>query len=489
MSLINSFSEHQKSLLLSNPHSASATSPNLTQVLVKSTRLKVLKLFKADPKNFEVIFVANATAAAKLVFEAFRDHEQGYDYFYHRDCHTSLVGGRQWAQNHACLGGENADEVTEDWLKDANSLPQKRSGQRPTLFAYPGQSNMNGRRLPLSWPSLLRKDQGHPDTYVLLDVAALVSTCSLDLSNHETAPDFLTLSFYKIFGFPNLGALIVNKRAAHIFKARRYFGGGTTDLIACGADPWVAKKKDLCASLEDGTGPAYSVLALNCAIDEHEKLFGSLAKVSQHTAWLASQLYEQLGAMKHTNGQPLCEIYKDEHSTYGDSATQGGTVSFNVHTPDGGYVDTVLVSNEAMAKSIHIRAGSLCNPAGMACTLGFNDTDLRNVHDSGLRCGDQSSWSRRPLGMVRVSFGACSTLEDALIFVRFLQESFVDRHIPEARVPLVGTRKPKSVDFASIRHTIASPPMACRNGAEPKKKKRNWRRMGSLRRIQMWARR
>jgi molybdenum cofactor sulfurtransferase len=53
---------------------------------------------------------------------------------------------------------------------------------------------------------------------ILLDAAALVSSASLDLSQYQ--PDFVTLSFYKIFGFPTgIGALIVKncKRTFHFF--------------------------------------------------------------------------------------------------------------------------------------------------------------------------------------------------------------------------------------------------------------------------------
>jgi molybdenum cofactor sulfurtransferase len=42
----------------------------------------------------------------------------------------------------------------------------------------------------------------------------------------EHAPDFTCLSMYKIFGFPDLGALVVRKDSGHILTLRKYFGGG-----------------------------------------------------------------------------------------------------------------------------------------------------------------------------------------------------------------------------------------------------------------------
>lgn len=122
----------------------------------------MLQFFKADPKHFDVVFVSNATAAVKLVTQSFTDlslaqaemggKSDGFDYWYHRDSHTSLVGARELSQgHHHCL--HNDDEV-ERWLDD--SAPKSNGfvvghGARLGLLAYPGQSNMTGRRLPLRW--------------------------------------------------------------------------------------------------------------------------------------------------------------------------------------------------------------------------------------------------------------------------------------------------------------------------------------------------
>ncbi|KAF1979594.1 PLP-dependent transferase [Bimuria novae-zelandiae CBS 107.79] len=449
VSLIDAFSEQQKKLLLANPHSALAEFPSISQTLTEETRRKVLELFNASPEHFEVIFVANATAAMKLVFDAFRDHDPGFDYYYHRDSHTSLVGGRELASQHSCFGIDEVDGTTEWWPNQ-----QSQSSRRPRLFAYPAQSNMNGRRLPLSWPALMRKEENKQNTYVLLDVAAYVSTTPIDLSNHKTAPDFLSMSFYKIFGFPNLGALVVRKAAAHVFDKRRYFGGGTTDMITCNEDPWVAKKKGLSERLEDGTGPAHSILALSCAIDVYKRLYGGMAQVSRHTSWLALQLYKELLAIRHTNGQPVCVIYKNPESTYGDPISQGPTVAFNVCAPDGRWFDTALVSNEAMVCKIHLRAGGMCNPAGMAHALGFSDNELRQFYTAGMRCGEGDHWKGMPLGMVRASFGACSTLEDVRVLVSFIRDHFIDRYRRDSGTKLPQQRKATSV-LRSLPHPMS----------------------------------
>jgi molybdenum cofactor sulfurtransferase len=415
---------------MANPHSALASSPSPAQEIVTSTRQTVLEMFNASPEHFEVVFVANATAAVKLVAEAFQGNEEGFEYYYHRDCHTSLVGVRELASQSHCLA---SDEETERWLDSGVRSAGKGSCNRPTLFAYPAQSNMNGRRLPLSWPNHVRSPPGSQNHYVLLDIAAYVSTSPLDFSDHTTAPDFMSLSFYKIFGFPDLGALIVRKAAAHVFNQRRYFGGGTTDMITVDDTPWVARKRgSLSNSIEDGTSATHSILALKCAIAVHDDMYGGLAQVSKHTAWLAKQLYDRLSVLRHTNGRPVCYIYKDLKSTYGDRTTQGATVAFNLLDRDGAWLESSAVGNLAMAAKIHVRAGALCNPGGMADALGMTAEDIRRDYGVGRVCG-QGGDGTTPYGMVRASFGACSTLSDVLLLVQFVESVFLsdEKHVEE----------------------------------------------------------
>jgi molybdenum cofactor sulfurtransferase len=165
----------------------------------------------------------------------------------------------------------------EDWI----ARPSSTRNQSPKLglFAYPGQSNMTGRCLPLSWQGKLRRSKKpcHEDTYTLLDAAALVTTYPLNgvFRGPDAAPDFTALSFYKIFGFPDLGGLIVRKASGKILNfGRRYFGGGTVSMVTVlGSKPWFKSREVLHESLEDGTLP-FHIIALSTAIDTHERLYG-----------------------------------------------------------------------------------------------------------------------------------------------------------------------------------------------------------------------
>jgi len=366
--------------------------------------------------------VANATAGIKLVVEAFSAEKDGFWYGYHRDAHTSLVGVREGAtRGHQCFA---SDKELEEWLDDNGDVP---SAEPLELFAYPAQSNMNGRRLPLDWAFRARNSNARR-RYCLLDAAGLVSTSPLDLNDAASAPDFTVLSFYKIFGFPDLGALIVRKDSAEILRRRRYFGGGTVDTVVCLREQWHAQKMDsIHAALEDGTLPFHSIMAVGHAIDLRHELYGPLQRVSEHTAHLAHRLYDNLASLRHGNGQTVCEIYKDKASTYGQIATQGPIVAFNMRNSQGAWVSNTEVEKVAEIKNIHLRSGGLCNPGGIAESLDLAPWQMKENFSAGFRCGhDNDIMGGKPTGVLRVSLGAMSTLQDVDAFVDLLREFFVE---------------------------------------------------------------
>ncbi|KAA8627347.1 CsdB Selenocysteine lyase [Pyrenophora tritici-repentis] len=427
-SLMERFSADMVANLYGNPHSSSNAS-QLTTRRIEDVRLRLLHLFNAHPQEFDVVFVANATSGIKLVMDAFRDQDDGFWYGYHRDAHTSLIGVREAAAEHRCF---TSDSEVNEWIHD-----QGRAVGPAQLFAYPAQSNMNGRRLPLDWSHRIRTNK-QDSVYTLLDAAALVSTSPLDLRNADEAPDFIVLSLYKMFGFPDLGALIVRQASASVFDKRRYFGGGTVEMVVCLKEQWHAKKTDsLHERLEDGTLPIHSIMALDTAMILHQELYTSLDRISRHTTFLAQRLYEGLSSLRHGNGEEVCHVYKDPASRYGDSLTQGPVVAFNFRNACGGWISNAEVEKLAMVKNIQVRTGGLCNPGGVASSLGLAPWEMRENFSAGQRCGNDNDVIRaKPTGMIRVSFGAMSTLSDVANFVGFAREFFIQASPPVNASPI-----------------------------------------------------
>ena len=460
-SAINAFAREMNTHLFGNPHSASPSS-RLSTERIESVRRQVLAFFKADPEHFDLAFVANATAAVKLVIECVTDYasaqrqrgnDKGFWYGYHGDCHTSLVGPRELAQASAYFGN---DSEVERWL----SSPQHGNDADVGIFAYPAQSNMNGRRLPLDWPGRLRRSShpGHRNVYSLLHPAAFISTAQLDLSDPDNAPDFVSLSFYKTFGYPDIGGLIVRKEAGHILAWRRYLGGGTVDMVINhheAAKAWHARKQSsLHEVLEDGTPAFMSTIALGCALQVHRTLYGSMSNVSRHTNGLVKLLYNDMSALAYANGQKLCVIYTDPSSTrYEDSKKQGPTIAFNVKSSDGRWIGKTQFERAAITANIQLRTGGVCNPGGIATALGLSPAELRDNFAEGVRCGNSVDERHgKPTGIVRVSLGAMTNLEDVHGFLRFLK-AFAERDVhPQTSFALSG----QGSELSAINGTIKS---------------------------------
>ena len=449
-SLLSSFAQELTRNLYGNPHSGSASS-QLSTRRIDDTRLKVLRFFNADPEAFDVVFVANATAGVKLVAEALRDAvagrseggdregTKGFKYVYHNEVHTSVVGVREMAERGSlCLDGE--DEV-DAWIREIRREDHQQGEEKEVgplqLLAYPAQSNMNGHRPDpqRAWCRRIRdlRQRTSKQIYTLYDAAGLVSTSPMDLSDLSNTPDFIVLSFYKLFGFPDLGALMVRKDSGEVLSKRRYFGGGTVEMVISGKQPWHSKKDSTYHDmLEDGTLPFHNIVALDLAMDAHRRLYGSMADVALHTAELAQVAIQKLLFLKHGNGAPVCQIYRRKESRYGP------VIAFNLKNNKGQWIGKSEVEKLAAVRNIELRAGTLCNPGGTASYLGLTCDEMRRNFAMGQRCGDEHDlMDGRPTGVLRISFGAMSSMRDLETFLNFITEFFVEKTIESSPPPLL----------------------------------------------------
>ena len=155
--LIDLVHEDLKRNLYANPLSNSGPAQAVAND-IQLVRTQILEFFRANTEDWDVIFTANATAAIKLTADCFRDYaerdEKEFWYGYHRDSHTSLVGARELAR----VGAGTTDEANRCFLQDEDidkwilqSSKNRHASGRVNLLAYPGQSNMTGRRLPNHW--------------------------------------------------------------------------------------------------------------------------------------------------------------------------------------------------------------------------------------------------------------------------------------------------------------------------------------------------
>lgn len=71
-------------------------------------------------------------------------------------------------------------------------------------------------------------------------------------------PDFTALSFYKIFGFPDLGALIGKKSATHLLGRKRSLASRIVDIVTdFSPDPMLMRRGSIDEQLEEGASIAF----------------------------------------------------------------------------------------------------------------------------------------------------------------------------------------------------------------------------------------
>src|SRR5688572_3053944 len=273
-----------------NPHSSNPTSQAATQ-LVEHAREYVLKFFNADPDEYLAIFTPNASGALKLVGESYPF--PGGRYLLTFDNHNSVNGIREFA--HA----RGADvtyipialpdmRVDESQLERELKRPSKKGNN---LFAYPAQSNFSSVKHPLDW--IERAHQHGWD--VLLDAAAFVPTSKLDLNTVK--PDFVPISFYKMFGYPTgIGALLARKQA--LAKLHRpWFAGGTITVASVQGDKYYMA--DDASAFEDGTVDYLGIPAVEIGLKHLESI--TYEVIGERVRSLTGWLLDNLTSMKHGN--------------------------------------------------------------------------------------------------------------------------------------------------------------------------------------------
>ncbi|CAK8575226.1 unnamed protein product [Lathyrus sativus] len=427
-----------------NPHSQSDSS-SATFEIVRDARQQVLDYCNASPKDYKCIFTSGATAALKMVGEAF-PWSCNSNFMYTMENHNSVLGIREYALGqgaaaiavdiediHPRLEGENFSTKISLHQAQRRKVAGLQEGE-PTgdvynLFAFPSECNFSGLRFDLDLAKIIKEDSSrilgtsvckNGRWLVLIDAAKGSATMPPDLSKYPV--DFVALSFYKLFGYPTgLGALIVKNDAAKLLK-KSYFSGGTVAASIADID-FIKRREGIEELFEDGTVSFLSIASIRHGF----KILNSLtvSAISRHTTSLALYTRKTLLALRHGNGSRVSILY-GHHNSVEMCHEMGPIVSFNLKRPDGSWYGYREVEKLASLSGIQLRTGCFCNPGACAKYLGLSHTDLISNTEAGHVCWDDNDIiNGKPIGAVRVSFGYMSTYEDAKKFVDFLTSSFM----------------------------------------------------------------
>jgi len=395
-----------------NPHSRNPASAEMSE-WVERGRRDVLDYFGASPEEYAVIFTPNATGALKLVGESY-PFGPGSTYLLTFDNHNSVNGIREFARSRGAKIRYiplSIPDLLIDTGQLAEALKEKEAG-KDCLFAYPAQSNFSGAQHDLAWVE--RAQAAGWD--VLLDAAAFVPTNPLDLS--AVKPEFVTLSFYKMFGYPTGIGCLIARRSVLAKLHRPWFAGGTITVASVQGDRYFLAEGP--EAFEDGTVDFLNIPGVEIGLKHLRK--AGIETLHERVRCLAQWLIGELESLHHSNGRPLVRIYGP-----GAQGPRGGTVTMNFYDAEGEVIDHSRIEQLASRERISIRTGCFCNPGGGEAALGLSAEALSACFNSPAVAG-RSRFTLEDLrmcvdaqstGAVRVSFGIASNFADAWRFARF----------------------------------------------------------------------
>lgn len=394
-----------KTNLFGNPHSFNPTSLYATEK-VEDTRNYVLKYFNAGD-DYYCVFTQNASGALKIVGESYPFNSNSH-FLLTFDNHNSVNGIRQFAASHG--SGYTYIPLHHDTLRFDETTLEKNLDAHPDaenkLFAFPAQSNVSGVKHPLSWIKKA-KEKGWD---VLLDAAAFVPSNRLDLSEYK--PDFVSISFYKIFGYPTgIGCLLVKKDA--FGKLRKpWFAGGTIKIVSVQGDGFYFENGH--PRFEDGTINYLDIPAVKTGLEYIENI--GIDTIHKRIKTLTGIALDELQSLKHDNGTPLIQLYGPKNNK-----DRGGTIAMNFMDKNGKLYSFMDVEKVAAHQNISIRTGCFCNPGVDEINHSLSEEELKSYFVNRMDGDfmDLMEFLNKFRGAVRISLGYISSYSDVAAFIAF----------------------------------------------------------------------
>lgn len=264
---------------------------------------------------------------------------------------------------------------------------------------------------------------------VMLDAAAFAPTNRLNLS--VVKPDFVSLSFYKIFGYPTgLGALIMRREAARKMR-RPWFAGGTITIASVQGDGHYLADDEV--AFEDGTVDYLNIPAVEIGLRHVESV--GIDTIHDRVLALTGWLLAELQGLRHSNGRPLLKVHGPT-----DTTARGGTITVSFVDPAGEHLDEQRIEELAGQAHISVRTGCFCNPGAGEIAHGLSQGEMCAVFASGQRVTFDELRVRmrdevhKSVASIRISLGIASNFRDVYRLAEFAR-SFTDKSSDEIGRP------------------------------------------------------
>ena len=254
-------------------------------------------------------------------------------------------------------------------------------------------------------------------------------------------PDFVSISFYKIFGYPTgLGCLLVKTSKFDKLK-KPWYAGGTITISSVRHSGYFLKSDY--EKFEDGTINYLGIPAIANGFN----FIGSIGmkNINRRIKELSGLFLQKIGTLKHNNGLPLIKLYGQKNTE-----TRGGTFLINFFDHNGQLFPFQYVEEKANAEHISLRTGCFCNP-GMDETNHCLSSEKLQSYYTNRADGDYFDMIRFLgvlRGAVRVSIGFPTSTGDIFRFISFARR-FLNKAVPVGSLVELGINDSTPPTFLS----------------------------------------
>jgi molybdenum cofactor sulfurtransferase len=391
------FSDLLHTQLYGNTHSESPSAEKSTST-IDDARVLILNWLGTKLSQYTVIFTYSAPHSMKTVVEAFPFNRSG-TFFYTDSSDESILGLRGLVRE---KGGKlESFQIDEtDDLLSYTEIPENFTYDF-NLVAFPLVDAFDGSVVTEKQLNyVFNKYQTSKSAVygIIGDATLYLQTRQLSLQQFPFHA--ITFSFERLFGFPNIGALVIrNTFVRHL--VRPYFGGGTL-VYALPSCNFEKMRITPSARFEDGSLPFLSIAAIETGFKFWENL--NFDRITNHVEKLKEEVISNLNGIRHQNGSPVIRIY---------GHGQSSIIAFNVLSPESIVVPYREVVESAAKNDIYLIGGCHSTPG----------TCLKHLNISEAEIEDNIS-AMTEIGAIRLSIGWSTLPEEIVKLSNWLESEY-----------------------------------------------------------------
>ncbi len=289
-------------------------------------------------------------------------------------------------------------KVTDDGRFDEEHFDTllKENAGKIALVTVTGASNVTGYIQPVHRLAMKAHEAG---ARIMVDAAQLAPHRRIDMKSDDDPEhlDFLVIAGHKMYAPYGTGALIGPKQE-FLSSGPDYSGGGTVDIVTPDEVHWAGMPD------RDEAGSPNVIGAVAMAVAAKALMAKGLDTIAEHERKLTAYALQKLGDMSGIH------VYGETDPAKAHEKV--GVIPFNLEGTD----HALLAAIAGYEAGVGVRNGCFCAHPYVVKILNLGNSEMMTWRDQFLK-GDKS---RMP-GMVRMSFGCYSNMEDVDRLMEALQ--------------------------------------------------------------------